>query len=189
MNRCNRLILAVLASLIFYPLCLQGLGTFEIRGSAFFPAKEQFRKAYGDVNGTYGVEADIDLPCDNHLWLNFDQFSKHGNAHGSRHSQMCLSTFSIGLKRFASLNCWSSAYLGLGVSLSSVYFKHCFDDCRKTDRRGSIGVVAKSGVIVDLWCDFFLDVFADYYYQPVSYRHRTTNVGGLRTGAGIGYRF
>ena len=189
MNRSYRLIFSLLSSLLFLPAITYACGTFEIRGAAFFPAKEEIRERYGNVNGSYGVEAAIDIPWNSSLWINFDQFSKHSKANEAYRSQMSLSTFSIGLKRSVCLNDWASAYLGLGVTLSSVYFKQCGDDDWTSKRRGSVGGVVKSGLIVDLCYDFFIDVFADYYYQPVRYHHRTSNVGGLRTGAGLGYRF
>lgn len=187
--RYNRFMFAALSPLLFLPMYLLGCVTFEVRGSAFFPAKEQIRDRYGDVNGSYGIEAAFDLPYNNNLWIGFDQFSKHGHSNGWKHSQFSLSTFSLGLKRSFCLNNWSSVYLGLGATLASVYFKDSEDRNWCSKRKGSVGGVAKSGLIIDLCNDFFIDVFADYYYQPVRFHHRTTNVGGLRTGAGIGYRF
>ena len=51
-----------------------------------------------------------------------------------------------------------------------------------------LGGVLKSGINYDITCRLFLDLFVDYAYQPSRFPSRV-ELGGLKTGVGLGFKF
>lgn len=60
--------------------------------------------------------------------------------------------------------------------------------------RLSPGCVGKVGLLFQTRSRFLVDLFFDYYYQPTAVQKSSSsdssvNLGGFRTGVGIGYCF
>lgn len=166
--------------------------SLEVRADAFIPTSKPFRKIYGDVGVSYGVEASACMGCFDG-WINFDWFQEHGRSHtepGCKgdSTKIEIANLSFGVK-LPYLVCDSFApYLGIGPSVSKVYLKnksHCFHE---KVSKWAVGGIAKFGVHY-YFCDcMFLDLFVDYLFLPV-YFHKRVDIGGFKTGAGIGVLF
>ena len=189
----TKLLKAFFALCVFMISSVTASSTVEIRGAAFVPVSSKFRDAYQDVGPNYQVEVASQIDCcwPVELWTNFDWYSKT-RKHECYKTRVQIPTVSSGLKYMFQTLCFCpdlKFYAGLGISFSRVYLKNesCCTENDKTSKF-SVGGVFKSGVYYEFCENFFLDVFADYFYQPVCF-HKHVDVGGLKVGAGIGIRF
>lgn len=175
----------LLLSFLLLAASLSATTTIEVRGSAVIPTAHRFRHVYGNTLASYGIEASTTLCNDLILWDNFDRVDKRRHLSGCGHSRIHLTTYSLGLKKaFCVRECLSS-YLGLGLSLADIRIKNTQTSYTSHSRKTSLGLVLKSGLVLSLTDCLFLDLFADYYYQPVHYHHNT-NAGAFRLGLGLG---
>lgn len=76
-----------------------------------------------------------------------------------------------------------------------VFFEEQPNERHHNDKWG-FAILAKSGLEYDITCNIFLDAFVDYSHSWFSRDHRgecssrrNMDVGALKTGLGIGYRF
>lgn len=180
--------------------CLAAESRVEVRADAFIPSNKLFREIYGDVNASYGIEASAGLIDCFEGWVNFDWFSKDGRSHVERNEsdiEGCghdstraeIANFSFGLRLPYDLCSSFTPYAGIGPSFSRIWIKNK-GLCHSKEARWACGGIVKLGVYYDFCNCFFLDVFVDYLYQPVNFKHRHhVDIGGFKTGAGIGYRF
>lgn len=164
----------------------------EVRTDAFFHSSELFRKIYGNVGVSYGVEASTELMNCWCLdgWANFDWFSKKGESTGCEgdSTRVHIGNISFGVKYpFQIYNCLT-AYAGLGPSFSRIWLKNHSNCTKEKQSRFVCGGILKTGVCYYFYECMFLDVFVDYLYQPVRF-HRYVDIGGFKTGAGIGIVF
>ncbi|HEV8051792.1 MAG TPA: hypothetical protein VGP47_04795 [Parachlamydiaceae bacterium] len=180
---------------------LSAESSVEIRADAFIHSSKLFRKIYGDVGTSYGIEASTPLVNCFDGWVNFDWFTKNGRSHvdkseGNGNSEACrgnttkvrIANFSFGLK-FPYEFCGSfSPYVGIGSSLSRINIKNKSFCCHNKSSKVAFGGVVKLGIYWRFFECMFLDVFVDYLYQPIKF-HKRVDVGGLKTGAGLGISF
>lgn len=177
------------------PLTAELQTTIEIRSAAFFHSSKLFRRLYGNVGTSYELEVSTRfqdcLELDNiEIWANYDQFSKHGKVRHCEGAKTRIDIYDISLGLnyiYPFCNCFE-AYAGIGSSLSSVVLKNkscCFHEKKS---KLAAGIVLKSGIVYYLSCQIFLDLFVDYLYQPVNFHHRV-DVGGVKIGGGIGWKF
>lgn len=174
--------------------------SIEFRSAAFFHSADRFRDVYGKVGVSYQVEASTPLYGCLNGWTNFDWFSKHGKSEGFNDpTTIRIANISLGVKipyqrceRF-------TPYIGIGPSFSRLWLKdtpHCSQDtsscgsqnAHKTVSKWVVGGVLKTGVNCFVTKCLFLDVFVDYLYQPIHFEKRV-DIGGIKAGLGIGYRF
>jgi hypothetical protein len=175
-----------------YPLKAELETTIELRSAAFFHSSKRFREIYGRVGASYGFEVSTRYRNCLAIWVNYDQFSKHGRVHGECGGKTRVDIYnaSLGVNYlYPFCNCFE-AYAGLGGSLSRINLKnrsHCFHE-EKSKLAG--GLVLKSGIIYYFSCNWFLDLFVDYLYQPVKFHHHhCVDIGGVKAGGGIGVSF
>jgi hypothetical protein len=172
----------------------------EVRADAFFHASKLFRKIYGDVGASYGVEASTTLGCWENFegWVNFDWYCEHGRSHVPHHnkSEKCrgsptrirIPNFSFGVKYvYQTCGCFAP-YIGVGPSFSRVRLKNKSFCTHEEVSKYAYGVLGKVGVYYYFNRCTFVDVFVDYLYQPVHF-HKQIDVGGLKTGLGVGVIF
>lgn len=165
----------------------------EIRPAVFLPTNHTFQELYGKAEPNYQIEVAKKLPDRFRtiwFWSNIDQLyqtGKLGNHCGS--STISVTNVSLGLKSIGSLSSWSQIYLGIGPCFLRVHMdldSPCFDE--KHLSRFSIGGAFKSGLYFTIKRKFILDLFCDYFYQPVNLQN-CRNIGGLKIGLGFGYKF
>lgn len=184
MNKC---ILKILFVCVLFISTLHANMALEFRTGAFLPSDHRFRDIYGDAKVCYEVEASTDLCGDIDMWTNFNFFTADGHVRNCGSSRIHIYSIAVGPKMDFCLTECVNLYAGIGLSVASTKIKN--HSCNKESvTKASWGGVLKSGFNIALYECVFLDLFADYVYQPVSY-HRRTNVGGFRLGAGIGAKF
>lgn len=170
--------------------------TVQARGGYYYSDSSVLRKIYHNGGGEFEVEGSKYVYDNLSIWLNFNYFPRHGHSLGF-HNGTTVKVFpiSLGLKyAFRIMHC-TYFYLGIGGSYTWVQTN---DHSRfvKQDLTGrGWGVVGKSGIFFTLGSGWFLDLFADYYYCKASVHHlsglqrHSPNVGGVRSGLGLGIFF
>lgn len=184
-----KLFFIILLANHFCPLCADYQSSVEFRSAAFFHSSERFREIYGNVSASYEVEASANL-CDCiDGWVNFDWFSKHGKSKGFKDpTRVNIANTSLGIKYPFCLCEQLMGYVGIGPSISNIWLKNHSHCCRDKTSKVVVGGVLKTGVYYFLNSCIFLDAFVDYLYQPVHFDTHV-DIGGLKTGIGIGIRF
>ena len=166
--------------------------TVELRSAAIFQTSKHYREKFGSIGASYQIElrsTPCYYPCFEN-WANFDFYSKHCKVKNccNGKSRVEILNFSLGIDYvFASCDPFDF-YVGIGPALAIVKLKNkgC---CGKHERvNNPFGLVLKSGARYYFYNRFFLDLFVDYFYQPINYHHRI-DIGGFKTGAGIGVQF
>lgn len=186
----KRILQYILSVLVLSPLLLfaeiNNLN-LEVRTAAFVPSSDRFREIYCHVGAEYQFEGSFRYGCWD-IWENIGWFSKRGEpvgCHGS--TRVSIANLSLGIKYpYTFCNC-ICAYVGIGPILSRVWIKNNAHCSHEKKSRVSIGAVLKSGVNYFITERLFVDLFIDYSYQPVHLR-KWVDVGGLKTGIGIGAR-
>lgn len=167
--------------------------SIQFRADAFFPTSNHVRKIFGDDGASYGVEASTSMMGCFDGWFNFDWYQKHGRSivgcqcKGDS-TKMEIANFSFGVKiPYLICDCFAP-YLGIGPSFSKVWLQNKTQCQRKNASKWACGGVVKMGIHY-YFCEFlFLDFFVDYLYQPVFF-HKRVEVGGFKTGGGMGVIF
>jgi len=165
--------------------------SFELRSAAFFPINDRVQKIYGHAWPDYQIEVALPLCSCVDLFANGEYFNKkghlHENCHG--HSRLEAINFSTGLTgHHCFCSCWQ-VYAGLGVLLGEINLKdHTRCHGSSSQDKFAVGGVLKTGIHYFISQNIFVDLFADYQYQPVRFHHRTVDVGGVKIGVGLGVR-
>lgn len=171
--------------------------TIQARGGFFYPAELRVRKLYHHGGGEFEVEGSKYFYDNFSVWLNLNYFPRHGHSLGFHNSTTVkIFPISIGLKyAFRICHC-TYLYLGAGASYTWVQTNDHSRFVRQDLTGYGWGGVGKSGIFFNLGSCWFLDLFADYYYNKVSIHEHLSgllrhspNVGGLRSGFGIGVFF
>ena len=170
-------------------------GDLQIRGGYFRFANHSARKIYHQGTPDIELQGDLFFYTFFNPWINVNYVWKEGRSNPlSNKTELQLATMSLGSNmQFFRYRSLLKCYLGIGFSTAYLHLHDHSTDLPHHMHRWSIGVVGKSGFFVNFYRHLFLDLFFDYYYQPV----RTTstlsesqiNLGGFRTGAGLGYLF
>ena len=160
----------------------------EIRSDAFFPSSHLFRKLYGNVGGNYQVEGTAKIKDCLDAWANFDCFWKHGKGNRSGKTHARISNVGLGVKLLCPVFECFDVYIGLGATLAKMTLKNESRCVKARKSKLVVGGVLKSGIYIFVSRQVFIDLFADYVYQPIHYE-KHANIGGFKTGAGIGIRF
>lgn len=161
----------------------------EVRSGAFFPASDRFRKIYDHTIPFFEIEASTPITCNLDGWANFDWISKNGKSIGFKdHTRVEIANVSLGVKYPYCICECLLGYFGGGISFGRIWLHNRGVCENRRPTRFAVGAVAKVGINYYFCNNLFLDVFADYLYQPVDFHHRT-DIGGLKVGAGIGAAF
>lgn len=168
----------------------------EAKGAYFSPTDYRFRKIYSG-GGQYGAEITHSFWCPNlYLFGSVDNFYKKGSSIGaSNDTSITLVPIALGLKYFYPIKCFD-VYAGLGIVGTYMHTKDIAEPLRRNTKRWGVGGIAKAGVIYDVGCNIFLDLFTSYTYTEINFhnhgslvRRHNANLSGWAIGAGIGYRF
>jgi hypothetical protein len=197
-NKAIKVLFLIIFGINALPLIACEESSVELRCAAFFPLSERFTDIYNEVGASYQIEASTPVYDDFDGWINFDWFTKHGRSKGFHDStRINIANISFGVKYFFEdflqfMPCYGQGpiipYIGIGPSFSRVWIK---DKSRCTHRhtcKWAYGGVLKTGFYY-FFCDqVFIDIFVDYLYQPIHF-HKNVDIGGFKTGAGIGIKF
>lgn len=169
-------------------------GDLQVRAGYFRFANHAARKIY------HGGAPDIELQGDLFVhrffnpWMNINYVWREGRSDPlSDKTELKLVTMSAGsYVQFSSRRYPLKFYLGIGLAVAYLHLRDHSDYLPHHTDRWSIGVVGKSGLLINFHrC--LLNPFFDYYFQPASRRSTLSesqvNVGGFRVGLGLGYFF
>ncbi len=162
----------------------------ELRVGYFYPTSHEVREIYRNGGVEFEAEAAVRLVCDLNLWANFNYFQRHGHSRGAHDdTSIRIYPLSAGLKYNFPLFCNFYFYLGAGASYTWAKIHDHAPNLQSHFSKQGWGGVGKAGFLYCFCSCIFLDVFADYYYTKISHGSCKVNIGGLRTGAGLGVRF
>ncbi len=172
----------------------------QLRTSFFLPQDSTLRKVY--KNGWEDGQFEISYNNDWYLtpWINLTYYETSGHSTcQKKHSRLTSRSLTFGAKKY--LCCFSqefgggyfTPYLGIGVGVDYKTFHDKADYVRKELNRWSPTIILKSGIEIDLSCNFFLNFYLDYSYSAIfgkrccnGIRYRSFDAGGLFAGVGIG---
>ena len=162
-------------------LCLNGKNRFPLRGSS---EKDQLctRDELAYVSGQG--------------WINFNWFPKSGQPmgmEGSTHlNRFCLN---FGLRGALELASHWTISAGIGPSVGWIYISDTVNPAismlqplQSSCSKFGVGVVGQLRSVYAFNCNLFLSVVGEYLYLPVRFV-QSVDVGGIKAGLGLGYRF
>lgn len=167
----------------------------EGRVAGFHPSESRYRRIYGSWIADYQIELGKEFCCNWEFWINGSYTHKKGRSIGL-HDCTTIRHYPIALGlsyQTCFCNCWS-AYAGLGASFGTLRIHDCSPFVHKHTRKGSVGCLAKLGVKYEINTCMFVDLFADYLYQPYRFHsdslveRNSINAGGWKLGVGIGFK-
>jgi hypothetical protein len=168
----------------------------EVRVAGFRPASKLFREIYSSWGTSYQLEGAKQICGAYYGWANVEWYKKEGHSIPLRDkTDIKLIPFSFGLKYVYWINSCLNAYLGIGPSFTWVKVHNHSDFVKRHVTKESYGGVVKLGVHYYFWCNAFLNLFADYNYQPIHFCGHNgnsghhVNLGGWKIGGGIGLSF
>ena len=168
---------------------------FKSRAGYFQFTSDWAKKIYSNGAPDIELEGSVTIHPNISVWSNLNYVWKTGHSTAfANATHLDLGTLSLGVNLMTPSK-WSSTlvYIGLGISGAYVDTKdHTAYLPINTSKLG-VGCVAKLGIFIPCIKHVFLNPFFDYYYQPIhttnSAHHSTVDMGGFRTGLGIGYSF
>jgi hypothetical protein len=171
-------------------------GKVQGRFGYFYFASSTARTIYDQGTADIEVEGDIALKHSWRFWMNVNYVWKQGHSEEVRDStHLRMGTFSCGAKfLWPPLSDTAQCYVGLGLSEAYLNLNDDTNELPRHTNRWGVGLVAKSGLLFHINRRLFLDLFFDYYYQPMRTRGGSdvphyVNLGGLRMGIGAGAKF
>ncbi|GEM_PF-2922025 len=176
-------------------MCNLASWSFQVRGAAFIPLKKDLRHIYGsgiptlEFEGSYSLLKDKWTDCDQLLlWGNVGWTS--GNGH---HTKMNLVPISLGLEYQIHFGRYFDFYFGAGPTYSFLRIKQNHSNHHHYNR-GQFGFTTKTGFRGTFQTNFFIDVFADYYYTQFRHMHHSSmhidnHFSAFIVGAGFGYKW
>ncbi len=183
--------------------CVVKTNTIELRGGAFYHVSKRFRDTYGTVASTIQFETSALVWAPFEVWTNLDWSTKRFKRDEFYKTRATTFNASIGIKYIYSFSKKLDLYIGIGPALAHTRLDHHFccdpavidvspsdSSCCYHNRRSKIvlGGVIKTGLRYYILTNVFLDLFMDYLYQP-TYFHHYEDIGGLKSGAGLGVSF
>ncbi|MGK5594677.1 MAG: hypothetical protein ACSNEK_04885 [Parachlamydiaceae bacterium] len=162
--------------------------SLKYRTAGFFPVNQLVKHIYGDVIPNYQLEFSQSISPKIALWANADLFHEHGKVGHCGTSKIYAVNFSIGPKLVYPFSNNFNLYVGIGPNIARICLRNGSRCGPHHDYKVAFGGILKSGVEVSVYQSVFLDIFADYLYQPVDFRE-TVDIGGWKVGVGIGAKF
>lgn len=160
----------------------------EVRGAYFYPSSEKERKIWNSHHYDFEVEIDKDLWAGWQLFGNLSWIHLHGKSHYHKEdSRLILHPLSLGIKYFFPVNRCVDYYIGAGPNYTWMREHRRIHHSKIDTRRQRFGATLKTGFCVHFAEIFFVDIFADYLFIPMDIK-KIYDVGGFRTGVGIGFQ-
>lgn len=170
-------------------------GALQVRAGYFQFTSNWAQEIYGAGAPDIELEGSVKLHPYLSLWGNLNYVWKGGDSTPFENTtHLDLVTLSLGANAMAPLGCsFTFIYLGFGISGAYVHTKDESPYLPTHTSKFGVGCVGKFGFLVFCSKHFFVNPFFDYYYQPIHARntgiHSQVNLGGFRTGLGVGYQF
>jgi hypothetical protein len=173
--------------------------SLQLRGAAFIPLKQQLRDIYGsglptiELEGSWSFLKDAWLSCDQlTLWGNVGWTFKTGETIGSEYyTRLNLIPISIGLEYQINLGKGFDFYFGAGPTYSFLRIENYDFVDRHHIKKNQFGFTTKTGLRYTFFTNYFIDIFADYYYTEFGKMHDSiqsidNHFSGFIIGGGFG---
>lgn len=166
----------------------------EARVAAFYPTSRKFRRVYQEWDADYQLEISKPICWGFSGWINGSFLTEKGRGHANRghhSSHIDIIPISFGAKYSYCINPCLKVYAGLGATYTFLRIRDNSPFVRRHLDKEAWGGIAKSGLQY-IWNAFFIDLFADYLYQPFDFssssriQRNRVNVGGVKFGIGLG---
>lgn len=172
------------------------------RAAAYIPLSSQHRDLYGtalpsiQLETAYTVLHNCWHGCDKlDVWLNGGWVWNDGETiDWGYYTRLYLFPIAAGIKYSLNITKNLDFYLGIGPAYTFVYVKNY--DGFKTDHisDSQFGFMTKTGIAYTFFTNFYLDVFADYFFTRFGDLHSSIqNVNNTFSaffiGGGIGYKW
>ena len=168
----------------------------EIKGSGFIPTSHLFKKIYHSA-GMVGGELSVGLYENLYAWASIDWLSKSGySLIGHSKTRVNYLPIGFGLKYFVPV-CDYNWYIAGGALAGRVHTHDFSPFVAPTYTKWGWGGIVKGGVLFDIFCSSFIDIFVNY--SAINAHSSNTNGGtvvphkvkvhGVIVGAGFGYRW
>jgi hypothetical protein len=168
----------------------------EAKGAYFYPTDSKFRKIYSN-RGMYGTEYTCQAWKWLYGWASASYYSSWGSSIHLRHrTHIYFIPLALGPKYFHRFT-WGDIYVGVGGMGTYLHMRDHSPFVIHRPHKWGFGGIAKAGILVKLYRNFFIDFFSDYSYMKIDF-HNTdhgkvqrhiADLSGLSIGGGIGYRF
>ena len=123
------------------------------------------------------------------IWTNLSWVSTTGHTqrfHSKTHFNNL--NFSLGGKYIFPIYKRINLYLGLGINGAFVHVHNHSPYVKRNVHKNGVGGIAKLGCYFEPIDHLFLEVFTDYLYQSIRFEN-SAQIGGFKTGGGIGFCF
>ena len=180
---------AIIILLFFPSILIAETVSVQFRVGHFRPSSHLFRSIYQKGGIEYEGELNYEYVQNNSLWLNANRFERSGLTPDDQETKIQLTPLSGGIKQFIPFSQSITLYLGAGSCCTFIHVKGKSLFLDERDHKHSWGFVAKSGIMLLLSKNCFVEAFADYYYTELTFDDAKRNLGGLRAGVGIGLVF
>lgn len=180
-------------------VCNPTSASLQLRGAAFIPLKQQLRDIYGsglptiELEGSYSVLKNNSSSCDQLLlWANVGWTFKTGSTIGhGYYTRLNLIPISLGVEYQFYLGKGFDFYLGLGPAYSFLRIKNDDFVDKHYFKKNQFGFKTKTGLRYTFFTNFFMDIFADYYYTQFgkmrdSIQSIDNHFSGFIVGGGFG---
>lgn len=170
---------------------------FEVRAACLIPQENRYRHVYGKSIMDWEMEMSTPICKDFAGWTNLSYYTKKGHFTYLKESTSVINwALNLGVKGYFCRSGCFSPYLGCGLGPAYVRFRDNSFYVKQKINLWGVALLAKSGIEMEIDCNFFLDVFVDYSFNTFSKPHAMkgittngTNTGGVKMGMGLGYRW
>lgn len=177
--------------LLLFPACAWTLSnSLELRAGCFSPSSSLLRKIYSDGMFEFEIEYSRQIAKRTFAWANFNALKKEGRSTKMAYrTTMHLYPLSFGIKYQIQLLKCLFFYAGVGGSITWVNTHDRSPFVKRHLHKKGWGFVGKSSLSYFFADSRYLTVFVDYYDTTVSRKRGSLNIGGIRSGAGLGIIF
>lgn len=168
----------------------------EIRAAYNYETDHLTRDIYGS-GALYNFEFNLKIDEHSMPFVSLGYLHQNGKSLGGNDSTtLNLIPIDIGYK-YVFLTKNIQPYLGLAMDISYIHLKNESPYVQKTQTTWGVGIKPKSGVLFFPTERFFIDLFLDYTYLPVSFSqdgkllvyNKKVDLSSLSIGGGVGYKF
>lgn len=172
----------------------------NVRAAYLHPTSSQVRKIYGNGWADYQLELATNILPNWQVWGGVSGFGKKGHSIGLEdRTHLRLIPVSLGLKYL--FNCGQDLdfYVGGGLCYSFLNIKDKSPVFDEHISKRAFGFVLQSGVYYYFYECFFVNLFADYYFQRFHLGHNNSessytewndlDMSAFKAGLGIGIQF
>ncbi len=177
-------------SLHSYPFLL------EFKGAYFLPTGNVFNKIYHNA-AIFGPEVTFAIHNDWYGFASADFLSTKGRSiNFHNRTTVTLIDVAVGFKYFVPFR-YGNFYAGLGVLPTQVHTRDHSPFVIPKRTKWGCGGIGKMGAYFDLPQCFVINIFFEYSFVNISFKHHfnaitqshKANLNGCRFGAGLGYQF